>query len=88
VQSSHAVHKTHVSFDDEHLVLRAGPASVLRLAESCGLPALTGEHLRVADKLGANADAKLPQPGGRYRRAIQSFWEILQKRCFFLQKAI
>jgi hypothetical protein len=59
VRSSHADPKIHASFDDERLVSCAGPAPVSRLAESCGLPALTGELVRVAGPLGANTGAKL-----------------------------
>jgi Transposase DDE domain group 1 len=59
VQSSHAVHKIHAVFDDEDLVSCAGLVPVLGLAESCGLGALVGEHVRVADRLGVNPAAKI-----------------------------
>jgi hypothetical protein len=59
VQASHAVHKTHAFFDDEDLVSCAGLVPVLRLAGSCGWTGLIGEHVRVADRLGANTGAKL-----------------------------
>ncbi|MVZ99179.1 IS1380 family transposase [Actinomadura sp. LD22] len=56
---SHAAGKTHVVFDDERLISCAGLVPVMRLAERCGLPDLVSEHVRVADRCGANAAAKV-----------------------------
>jgi hypothetical protein len=55
----HAAAKTHAIFDDEHLVAYTGLVPVMRLAERCDLAGLVGEHVAIADPLGANAPAKI-----------------------------
>jgi hypothetical protein len=59
VRLSHAAGKTHVVFDDERLISCAGLVPVMRLAERCGLGDLVTEHVRVGDRCGANAAAKV-----------------------------
>jgi hypothetical protein len=56
---SHAAAKTHAVFDDEHVIAYGGLVPVMRLAERCGMGELVSEHVRVADRLGANAAAKV-----------------------------
>ncbi|WP_405086470.1 hypothetical protein [Microbispora sp. NBC_01389] len=56
---SHAPANTHASFDEEHLVAYAGLVPAMRLAERCGLAALVGEHVAIADRLGVNAPLKI-----------------------------
>jgi hypothetical protein len=51
--------KTSARFDDPNLVSRAGLVPVMGLAERAGLFALTGEHLTVSDRCGANAAVKV-----------------------------
>jgi DDE family transposase len=48
-----------VSFDDPNLVSYAGLEPVMRLAESCDLPGIVGERLRVPTDKGANAAGKV-----------------------------
>lgn len=47
MQSSHAATAVSAAFDDPNLVAYGGPEPVMRLAERCGLPALTDEHVRL-----------------------------------------
>lgn len=56
---SHAEHKTDAVFDDEHVIAHGGLVPVMRLAERCGLPGLVTEHVRIIDRLGVNAPAKV-----------------------------
>jgi hypothetical protein len=56
----HAAAKTHAAFDDPNLVSRAGLVPVMRLAERCGLADLVDELVRIASKLGVNAQLKVP----------------------------
>jgi hypothetical protein len=59
VRLSHAAAKTHVVFDDEHVIAHGGLVSVMRLAERCGLPELVAEHVQVLDRLGVHASVKV-----------------------------
>jgi hypothetical protein len=59
VRLPHAVSKTQAIFDDEHVVAHGGLVPVMRLAERCDLSGLAREHVRVADKLGANTPLKI-----------------------------
>jgi hypothetical protein len=59
VRLSHAGVRTHAAFDDEHVIAHGGLVPVMRLAERCGLKGLVADHVRVADKLGANAPIKV-----------------------------
>jgi hypothetical protein len=56
---SHDPGKTRACFDDPNLVSRAGLIPVMGLAERAGLSALTREHVRIADRCGVNAEAKV-----------------------------
>jgi hypothetical protein len=56
----HALAKTVASFDDPHLVSHAGLVPVMRLAQSCGLPALACRHVRIGHRCGANPNLKVP----------------------------
>jgi hypothetical protein len=55
VQVSPALAKTDAIFNEEHVVAYAGLEPVMRLAGRCGLSALAGEHVAIADQLGVNA---------------------------------
>jgi hypothetical protein len=55
----HVAAKTHAVFDDEHVIAYGGLVPVKRLAERCGLGELVTEHVRAADRCGANAAAKV-----------------------------
>lgn len=55
----HAAAKTHAIFDEEHVIAYAGLEPVMRLAERCGLGALVGAHVAIADLLGVNVSAKI-----------------------------
>ncbi|HEV2376049.1 MAG TPA: IS1380 family transposase [Streptosporangiaceae bacterium] len=57
---SHDLAKIHVSFDDPHLVSRAGLVPVVALAERAGLGGLVGEHVCVSRRCGVNAQVKVP----------------------------
>lgn len=56
---SHAVNKTQVFFDDEHVIAHGGLVPVMRLAERCDLAGLVTDHVRVGGKLGANTPLKI-----------------------------
>jgi hypothetical protein len=56
----HVPAKSHASFDDPNLVSRAGLVPVMRLAERCGLADLVDGLVRVASRLGVNAQLKVP----------------------------
>ena len=47
----------HASFDDPHLVSRAGLVPVVTLAQRCGL---TAEHVKITSRIGVNAHLKIP----------------------------
>ena len=56
----HSAAKTRAAFDDPNLVSQAGLVPVMRLAQSCGLPALAYQHLRIGRRCGANPHLKIP----------------------------
>ena len=56
----HVLARTHASFDDPHLVSRAGLVPVMALAQRAGLAGLVAEHVRPGGPCGANADLKIP----------------------------
>ncbi|HEY7362429.1 MAG TPA: IS1380 family transposase [Streptosporangiaceae bacterium] len=56
----HDLAKIHASFDDPHLVSRAGLVPVMALAQRAGLAALVGEHVRIGHRCGVNAELKVP----------------------------
>jgi hypothetical protein len=56
---SHDPPKISASFDDPNLVSRAGLVPVMSLAERAGLAALAREHVRITDRCGVNAAAKI-----------------------------
>jgi hypothetical protein len=55
----HGLAKIHATFDDPHLVSRAGLVPVMALAERAGLGDLAGEHVRVSRPCGVNAQVKV-----------------------------
>jgi hypothetical protein len=56
----HSLAKIHATFDDPHLVSRAGLVPVMALAQRAGLADLAGEHVRVARRCGVNQQVKVP----------------------------
>ena len=56
----HGLAKIHATFDDPHLVSRAGLVPVMALAQRAGLAGLVGEHVRIARPCGVNAPVKVP----------------------------
>jgi hypothetical protein len=56
----HELAKIHATFDDPHLVSRAGLVPVMALAQRAGLAALTAEHVAIAGRCGVNAQVKVP----------------------------
>ena len=54
----HDLAKIHATFDDPHLVSRAGLVPVMALAQCAGLGDLAGEHVRVSRPCGVNAQLK------------------------------
>jgi hypothetical protein len=62
MQSSHAVTKIDVAFDDPNLIVDAGLVAVVALAERVGLPDLVTDRVKIAGAAnsgGANAAAKV-----------------------------
>jgi hypothetical protein len=55
----HGLAKIHATFDDPHLVSRAGLVPVMALAERAGLGDLAGEHVRISRPCGVNAQVKV-----------------------------
>ena len=55
----HELAKIHATFDDPHLVSRAGLVPVMALAERAGLGELAGEHVRISRPCGVNAQVKI-----------------------------
>ena len=55
----HDLAKTHASFDDPHLVSRAGLVPVMGLAARCGLAGLVARHVRIGRPGGVNAEVKV-----------------------------
>jgi hypothetical protein len=58
VRLLHDLAKTHASFDDPHLVSRAGLVPVMALAQRAGLSDLVEEHVRPGGPCGVNACLK------------------------------
>ena len=56
----HSLARTHASFDDPHLVSRAGLVPVMALAQRAGLADLVAEHVRPGGDCGVNARLKIP----------------------------
>jgi Transposase DDE domain group 1 len=56
----HVLARTHASFDDPHLVSRAGLVPVMALAQRAGLTDLVAEHVRPGGDCGVNAHLKVP----------------------------
>ena len=50
----------HASFDDPHLVSRAGLVPVMALAQRAGLGDLVAAHVRLGRRCGVNAHVKVP----------------------------
>ena len=57
----HELGKIHATFDDPHLVSRAGLVPVMALAQRAGLDRLVAEHVRPGGECGVNAQLN----GGR-----------------------
>jgi len=60
VRLLHELAKIDVTFDDPHLVSRAGLVPVMALARRAGLDSLVAEHVRVSQRCGVNAQVKVP----------------------------
>jgi Transposase DDE domain group 1 len=60
VRLLHELAKINVTFDDPHLVSRAGLVPVMALAQRAGLDCLAGEHVRISRPCGVNAQVKVP----------------------------
>ena len=56
----HGLARTHASFDDPHLVSRAGLEPVMALAQRAGLGGLVAERVRPGGDCGVNAHLKIP----------------------------
>jgi hypothetical protein len=56
----HELVRVSATFDDPHLVSRAGLVPVMALAERAGLDDLVAEHVRISRPCGVNAQAKVP----------------------------
>src|SRR5580692_7120211 len=56
----HSLARTHASFDDPHLVSRAGLVPVMALAQRAGLADLVEAHVRPGGPCGVNAQLKIP----------------------------
>jgi hypothetical protein len=59
VRLLHELAKIHATFDDSHLVSRAGLVPVMALAGRAGLADLAAEHVRVSRPCGVNAQVKV-----------------------------
>jgi hypothetical protein len=59
VRLLHELAKIHATFDDPHLVSRAGLVPVMALAQQAGLDGLAAEHVRITRPCGVNADLKI-----------------------------
>ena len=60
MQLLHELAKIHATFDDPHLVSRAGLVPVMALAQRAGLAGLAVEHVRISRRCGVNAQLKIP----------------------------
>src|SRR5260370_34594762 len=58
MQLSHDPIRTHASFDDPHLVSRAGLVPVMSLAERAGLQGLARRRVTIGAAAGGNAGLK------------------------------
>ena len=56
----HGLAKIDATFDDPHLVSRAGLVPVMALAQRAGLADLVAEHARIGGRCGVNAHLKVP----------------------------
>jgi hypothetical protein len=56
----HDLAKIHATFDDPHLVSRAGLVPVMALAQRAGLAGLAEDHVRISGRCGVNAHLKVP----------------------------
>jgi hypothetical protein len=59
VRLLHELAKMHARFDDPHLVSHAGLVPVMALAQRAGLGDLAGEHVRIRQPCGVNAQVKI-----------------------------
>jgi hypothetical protein len=55
----HAPARTHVVFDDEHVIAHAGLVPAMRLAERCDLRVLVADHVAIDHRDAANAAVKV-----------------------------
>ena len=60
MQLLHELAKIHATFDDPHLVSRAGLVPVMALAQRAALSDLVAEHVRIGHRCGVNAHLKVP----------------------------
>jgi hypothetical protein len=60
VRLSHALARTHASFDDPNLVSHSGLVPVMALAQRAGLGDLVAEHVRPGGACGVNSHLKIP----------------------------
>jgi hypothetical protein len=60
VRLLHDLAKIHATFDDPHLVSRAGLVPVMALAQRAGLAGLAEDHVRIGGRCGVNAHLKVP----------------------------
>jgi hypothetical protein len=60
VRLLHELAKIHATFDDPHLVSRAGLVPVMALAERAGLGELVEQDVRIGRLCGVNAHVKVP----------------------------
>jgi hypothetical protein len=59
VRLLHELAKIHATFDDPHLVSRAGLVPVMALGQQAGLDGLAAEHVRITRPCGVNAQVKV-----------------------------
>jgi hypothetical protein len=60
VRLLHGLAKIHATFDDPHLVSRAGLVPVMALAQRAGLADLVAGHVQISRRCGVNAQVKVP----------------------------
>jgi Transposase DDE domain group 1 len=60
VRLLHDLAKIHATFDDPHLVSRAGLVPVMALGQRAGLHSLVRRHVRISRPCGVNAQVKVP----------------------------
>jgi hypothetical protein len=60
VRLLHDLAKIHATFDDPHLVSRAGLVPVMALAQRAGLAGLAEDYVRISGRCGVNAHLKVP----------------------------